>query len=299
MSEALTLGIDIGGTKIAGALVDRLGLLHSEISRIPTPRGPAEVIAAVIRLACKIDAGRRAVAIGVGSAGVFDVAGVVTSATDIMPGWRGTDLAGELRDALGMPAVALNDVQAAALGEGLAGAARDLPSFLMVAIGTGIGGAAVIGGQLVRGAHDVAGSIGHISVAEADGLVCSCGRTGHLEALASGPALAARYHELSGRQLVDLSELPRDAIADGVLRAAAAGLGTALAGAAAMLDPHLIVVGGGVSALGSRLLDPAREIFRDRAFGPVADVAIVPTASGAPTIVGAGAAAFDALSSTS
>ncbi|MFH6691348.1 ROK family protein, partial [Cellulosimicrobium funkei] len=153
-----------------------------------------------------LPAAARLRAIGVGTAGVVDVGrGVIVSATDTLPGWPGTDVAGGLRRRLAdlaadadLPVSVENDVDAHAAGEVWRGAAAGARSALLVAVGTGVGGAVVLDGRPLRGAHHVAGELGHVPVPGAELLRCPCGRTGHLEAIGAGPAVHRRYLALGG-----------------------------------------------------------------------------------------------------
>jgi glucokinase len=294
MTGHLAIGIDIGGTKISAALVDADGALRGPLLRTPTPRESADaVLEATIELARRADPDQTASAAGVGSAGAFDLAGKVTSATAILPGWTETDVAGTLRSALGIPTIALNDAHAAALGEMAVGAGRGISELLVVVIGTGIGGAAITGGRLHRGPSGLAGSIGHMPVAEAEGMPCSCGATGHLEAIASGPALEAAYASRTGR-IVPLTDLPDEPVSTAILGAAASAIASACAAAAAILDPQLVLIGGGVAELGARLLDPIRQHYVSAAFPPFSRVPIARTSLGALAAnVGAGVAALN------
>ncbi|MFI7422707.1 ROK family protein [Nonomuraea sp. NPDC049684] len=207
------LGIDIGGTKTAAALIPASAARETtEIhlpARVPTPAGggAAAVLAAALelaedRLAQARAAGMDVIACGVGSAGTVDDNGVVTHATDALPGWRGTDLASAFTERLGLPVTVLNDVHAWALGEARHGAARGRRLALVLTIGTGVGGALVRDGELLRGRNGMAGSLGHTPAVlppntDAD-RPCPCGATGHLEAYASGPAILSAYHARGG-----------------------------------------------------------------------------------------------------
>jgi len=136
--------------------------------------------------------------IGIGAAGVIDpVTGTVVSATDSLPGWAGTDLVSEISARTGLPVRAVNDVHAHALGEAAVGASRGARSSLLVAAGTGIGGGFITDGHLLTGRNSAAGHIGHVPSAAAAGLDCPCGGGGHVEAIASGPAILNTYRRLA------------------------------------------------------------------------------------------------------
>jgi glucokinase len=199
------LALDLGGTKIRAALVHGLGadgerpLVRLEgIAEVPTPasEGAPAILGAALELAAQVQGGATVSAVGISSAGVVDAArGRITHATDSLTGWAGTALTAPFAERFGVPVAALNDVHAHGLGEARFGVGRGLASLLLMAVGTGIGGCQIQDGRAVLGAHGAAGHVGHVPVPEAEGVPCPCGRTGHLEGLASGPGivrLAAR-----------------------------------------------------------------------------------------------------------
>ncbi|MEU4574774.1 ROK family protein [Nonomuraea sp. NPDC023979] len=274
---ALAVAVDIGGTKIAAGLVDAAGRLTGE-RRTPTPAadGGEAIMAAVLDCVRPLLAlgGDRVVACGIATAGVVDAGGRISSATDLLTGWAGTDVRSIAGHALGLPVAVVNDCHAAGTAEARLGAARGARTALVVAVGTGIGGALVTGGTTYPGPTGTAGALGHLP-APASALVagrkCSCGATDHIEAHASGPAIERTYHELTGRELtgdrLDLAAIAAlarsgDPRATQVITTAATLLGRTLAGAANLLDPDVIVIAGGVSRLGPLLLDPLRLAYR-------------------------------------
>ncbi|MFE2378746.1 ROK family protein [Streptomyces sp. NPDC059398] len=270
------VGVDVGGTKIAAGLVAADGTLLTSLVR-PTPAadGPAAVLDAIAAAVRDLPGHERAGGLGIGTGGVIDRdTGVVLSANDLLPGWAGTHLSEELTARLGLPVAADNDANVFALAEQTFGAGRGCRSALYVSVGTGIGGGLVIGGRLLRGNHSTAGEFGHIAVPEAAGLRCNCGRTGHLEAVASGPAMTARFRELTGdddgrglRQVAALAEAEPDragtagATARTVLAEGAGALGRALAGLVNAVDPERVVIGGGVASVGDAYWRPLTEAF--------------------------------------
>ena len=269
MSGPLTLALDIGGTKTAAALVTEDGALLDRCrSRTPAALGADAVMAEALGMARALTADRAPVGVGIGSAGVIDTdTGTVRSATDALPGWTGTDLRGTFHRELGLPVSVANDVHTHALGEHWRGAARDHECVLFVAAGTGVGGALLIDGDVRSGARSAAGHIGHVPVPEADGLACPCGANGHVEAVASGPALE-RAHRVADGPVTRLEEVVEaaeggDPSARAVLATGARALGTALAGVANVLDPDLIVVGGGVTAAGEHWWPHLRQGIAD------------------------------------
>lgn len=299
--QTVRIGVDIGGTKIAAGVVDR-GRVVLRCDQVPTPHtGGADVmvtVAALVRRlltdASVVDALPAVTGIGVGAPGVIDaVLGVVRSATDVLPGWAGTDVAGPLRSATGLPVAVENDVRAAALGEARHGAGAGVDRLLVASIGTGIGGAWVFGGALQRGGHGTAGEIAHLLVPGPGPIPCGCGRFDHLEARASGPAIAAAYHAAvgGGAIRVALPEVVRrwwsgDAVAGRVITEAAELVGKALAGLVGAVDVDAIVVTGGVAGIGEEFVAPLRSALHESAIGPLRDMPVLAGALGtdAPVI---------------
>ena len=262
------LAVDIGGTKLRAGLMSPLSGGVSRVLRARTrptspDRGAAHVTDEVIALGSDLLDGRRPGLVGIGSAGVVGPGGTIVSATDAIPGWAGVPIAGRLSAAFDAPAHALNDVHAFLLGEAAAGAARGHADAIGVAAGTGIGGALLVGGSPHAGGRGVAGHLGHIPVTEAGDRRCPCGRAGHLEAVASGSAMEARYAERAGEAL-DLPAIATraragDAAAREIIATAGRALGGALGGLVNTFDPDVIVLGGGAAhGLGGLLLDPLR-----------------------------------------
>ncbi|MFI7611758.1 ROK family protein [Nonomuraea terrae] len=250
------MGVDIGGTKIAVGLVTRDGTVHRRACA-PTPaaQGPRAVVRTVAELARGLGLDGVASA-GVGTAGVVDPGGrEIVGATDAIRDWAGTPLARLLEDELQLPVLVRNDVHAFLAGE-LAGTAWR--SALGVTVGTGVGGALGLDGRVVPGSRGAAGHLGHVPVPEAEGLACSCGAEGHVEAVAAGPAMAAASGERDLRQVVERAEAG-DVAAAGVLARGGRALGRALAGVVNVWDPQVVIIGGGVLAAGDLYLAPLRE----------------------------------------
>lgn len=296
---ALTIGVDLGGTKIAGALVAPDGTVVGDVVRVPTPAadGGEAVLAAILGVVATLRRTHDDVdAVGVAAAGVIDAEGRVTSATDLLPGWAGTPVSQRVAEATGLPAVTLNDVHAAALGEAAHGAGRGAGVMLLAAVGTGVGGGVVRDGRVVLGRAGVAGSVGHVVVPEAVGHVCSCGVVGHVEAVSSGPALE-RLHVAAGGEAVPLRRVAElaaagDPRAAAVVADGARALGRALAGAVSVLDPDVVVVGGGVAQIGTAYLDAVAAALRENLMPAVRDVPVVAAALGTEApVVGAAVAA--------
>ncbi len=267
------IGVDIGGTKIAVGSVSGSRIVAGR--KAPTPVGGDAIIARTVEMISEVAAGQWFSAVGVGAAGVLD-RGVVVAAGGTMPGWAGTQLAGRLESALGVPIAAENDVKVAALGEIAAGAGRGLDRLLYVSFGTGVGGAIVLDGTVQVGSRGAAGELGHLLVDVKGALACGCGRDDHLESVAAGPAIAAAYRRRTGavRQLPEIAAAARsgDPVAGEVIRHAAEAAGRAVAGLAVALDVPAVVIGGGVARLGPLLLDPLRAALTEAVpawLGPV------------------------------
>ncbi|MFJ8885418.1 ROK family protein [Streptomyces sp. NPDC102402] len=285
------VGLDLGGTKIAAALFAADGRVSARHTR-PTPagQGPAAVLDALAVAVAEVDPGGRATAVGVAAAGVVDPrSGVVTSATDAIRDWAGTALGTGLADRTGLPVACDNDVRATA-GPELAGLPDGRGSLVFAAVGTGVGGALAADGRMLHGASGIAGHIGHLPSAEAAGLTCACGATGHLEAVASGPGITAHYERLTGAPVDRLETVAAraargDADAVRAVTTGAAAAGRVLGGLANALGPDRVVVGGGVPRIGplygdalarafaAELMPPLRHLVpRPPRFGPDAAV---------------------------
>jgi glucokinase len=296
----LAVGIDVGGTKIAGLLVDVPGG-GRVVDRlvVETPAESAErTVEAIVEVARKLGSAQGAAAVGVGAAGLVDRRGVMRFAPNVA--WRDLPLAQRLGDEIGLPVVVDNDANAAAWGEFRLGAGREHPDMLLVTVGTGIGGGILSGGKLLRGAHGLAAEIGHIIV-EPGGPVCGCGNRGCWEQVASGRAIerlgreAAADHpdSLIGRMAGGdprtvtgpaVTEAARqgDVVARAILELVGRRLGEGIAGLVNILDPDLVVVGGGAAQAGDLLLEPARRAYREavEGFEHRPEVGIVPAALG-------------------
>jgi len=315
------LAVDIGGTKILTALVRDDGAVVAR-SRVDTPgRGVEPVLGAVARTVEDVmrhgaAAGGEVVAAGVGAPGPLDPAtGVVFDPPNI-EGWHDVPLGAMLTERLGRGVFIENDANAAALGEWWVGAGRDVSDLIYVTVSTGIGGGIIIGDRVHHGVSGTAGEIGHMTV-DLSGPPCLCGLgNGHLETLASGPAMARAAREAvevgrrsallemaGGRPdaitaaMVDTAAREGDPVALEVFTRAATYLGVGMANLLNLLNPQRIIIGGGVSRAGEMLFEPVRRIARERAFeqpGRAAD--IVPALLGDDVgVVGAAAVAFQGV----
>lgn len=303
------LAVDIGGTKIAAGLVNRSGsVVQKRVRATRADLGAASILQTVIELGKELleranRFGLPVVAVGIGSAGQVNTdLGAITYASANLPGWSGLHLSEEVRRGLGLETVVDNDVNALALGEHHYGAGRGFQEVLYLAVGTGLGGALVRGGKIWRGSTWSAGEICHL-VIDIDGTRrCSCGATGHLEAYTCGPAIVQRYRELSSRRdQFDLKQVAdaarqgdghaRHAIAEG-----ATILGTALGGLLNVLDPQLVVIGGGVPEIGDLWWSHLENALRANPMPGPAQIALRPAELGVDAVLsGAAWLAFDRL----
>jgi glucokinase len=278
------IGIDVGGTKINAFRVARDGTI-AERSSMPTPADDeADTLAAMVALARSLTT-PEVLAIGVGAAGMVDATeGVLRFAPNLA--WRNLPIARRMRDALGLPCQVDNDASMAAYGEFRFGAGRGYRHLLLVAVGTGIGGGIVADGRLYRGAHGFAAEIGHIIV-EPGGPLCGCGNRGCWEQVASGGAIGRVGRDtvlehprsllwrladgdpskVTGKIVTEAARRGDD-VSVGIVAQAGRRLGEGIAGLVNVLDPQVVVVGGGVIVAGDLLLDPARTSFREAVEGP-------------------------------
>ncbi|WP_371775472.1 ROK family protein [Streptomyces sp. NBC_01438] len=272
------VGLDLGGTKIAAALLGADGTVLARHSR-PTPAraGAAAVLDALAAAAAEVDPGRAAALLGIAAAGVVDPrTGMVTSATDSILGWAGTALGAGLADRTGYAVACDNDVRATAGPElaALNAERQDHGSLLFAAIGTGVGGAIATDGRMLHGASGIAGHLGHLPSPEAAGLPCTCGSSGHLEVIASGPGIAAHYERLTGApvdrlETVALRAAQGEPAAVSAITTGAAATGHVLGGLANAFGPDRIVVGGGVPRIGPLYEDALRAAFVSELMEPL------------------------------
>lgn len=273
------IGIDIGGTKIAAALVDENGVVIRQ-ERVPTPANePDELIEAVVGLIAGLAAGQDVLGVGVAAAGFIDAQQAnIIYAPNLS--WRNEPFKAKLEAKLSLPVVIENDANAAAWAEYRFGAGVGYKHMVMLTIGTGVGGAVITDGKMLRGGFGIAGELGHLRMV-ADGAQCGCGQKGCLEAYASGTALLKSAKALAastdpaGQRLKQLQQANQElsgqevyaAIQEGdpgalnLLRELGSWLGQAVASLTAVLDPEIVVIGGGLSVAGDLLLDPIRSAY--------------------------------------
>ncbi len=286
MTATHTIGVDVGGTKIAAGLVDAEGqLLATERTESPA-KHPHEIVRTIGGLVDKLRGDVEVEAVGVSAAGFVDKArATVLFAPNLA--WRDEPLKDLLEKETGLPVVVENDANAAAWGEFVVGAGADIDDLLMLTIGTGVGGGVVLDGDLMRGGFGIAAEVGHIRLVP-DGVPCGCGNRGCLESYASGRALVRRSREEATADpaaaavvleeaggsadkitgpLVTAAAQRGDPFAVARFRELGDWLGQGIAVLAAVLDPTVVVVGGGVGEAGELLLEPARRSFEANVTG--------------------------------
>ena len=285
---AVSIGVDIGGTKIAAGVVDAEGRIL-RTARRPTPRNDAtavlaEVASVVDELQSSVDGSIAGVGIGV-AGGVDQSRSTVYFAPNLA--WSQVPVRTVVEASTGLPVVVENDGAAAAWAETRFGAGRGRSHVVMVTVGTGIGGGIVVDGHVMRGAHGVAAEIGHLN-AVPDGRPCGCGRNGCWEQYASGNALVRGARELASERRHEAGALlalgdgtPEGVQGSHITQAAQMGdpvaveafanvgtwLGRGLADLTAIVDPDAFVIGGGVSEAGDLLLASARRTLSEKVFG--------------------------------
>ena len=281
----LAIGVDIGGTKVLGGVVDDQGRVLAQTRR-DTPAGDvSRTRAMIVEVITELRAGYDVIAVGIGAAGWLDVSrSTVLFAPNLA--WRHEPLRAHLEEAVpDLPLLIENDANVAAWAEFRHGAGSDADdSMVLFTVGTGIGGGIVLGGEILRGAHGIAAELGHI-LAVPDGHPCGCGGRGCLEQYASGSALvrlakaAAKDEPGQATRLLELAGGDAEGISGRLVTAAAAEgdpasltafaeigrwLGFGLANLVDVVDPQVLVVGGGVIEAGELLLAPTRRSFVDR-----------------------------------
>ena len=293
-----TIGVDIGGTKVAGGVVDESGQILAR-ARVETPAKDAQaaedaIVAVVEQLRGDFDID----AVGLGIAGFVDEARSRVYFSPNLPDWHNEPVRDDVSKRVGLPVVVENDANAAAWGENRFGAGREETDLVCVTVGTGIGGGIIVEDRLYRGRFGIGGEIGHMQVV-ANGRLCGCGQRGCWEQYASGNALVRDAREraaesrseasvllrmgdgtpemITGRHVTEAARLG-DKVALAAFATVGRWLGQGLADLVAVLDPGRFIIGGGVSEAGDLVLQPAREGFEALITGrdvrPVAQVVL-------------------------
>jgi glucokinase len=291
------VAIDLGGSKIAAAIISpEYKILAREYHPTLASEGVASVINRIVAAVKQITASTgtalsQTCGISIAAAGAIDHKRGTVTLSPNLPSWRDVPLGGIIQERLGSRTWLVNDANAAALGEHYLGAGRGAKNLIYITVGTGIGGAIITNGRLYTGACGSAGEIGHMTI-DTNGPRCECGNVGCLETLASGKAIAREaVRRIGSGERSSLAELVNGKIADitarevaiaarqgdplagSVINNAAVYLGVGMVNLVNIFNPEMIIVGGGVASMGDLLLNPARQVVRERAF-PVSSATV-------------------------
>ena len=274
-----SIGVDVGGTKVLGGVVDSQGKVHAHARRDTPREGGADLNQAIADVALELISQFDVACVGVSAAGFVSSDRKTMLATPNIAQWNGVNLEKEIGGRINRPVVIENDANSAAWGEAKFGAGRGEDHVILLTIGTGIGGGIVIDGSLQRGAHGIAAEFGHMRVVP-EGHLCGCGQQGCFEQYASGNALLRHAREainaspeiarnllslgdgsvtgLSGKHITDAARMG-DAVALAAFNTTAQWLGAGIASLSVLLDPRCVIIGGGVIDAGEILLAPTRD----------------------------------------
>ncbi|PKQ37668.1 MAG: glucokinase [Actinobacteria bacterium HGW-Actinobacteria-1] len=314
MRTTYAVGVDVGGTRIAAGLVERKGRLIKETKTLTPKNGPFAVVDAIIELIAETISGTHPseiAGIGMGLPAQIDFLKQSVEFCTNLP-LAGVDVRSLIMSRIRQDVTIDNDGHCAGIGEARFGAAKGIRDFVMITLGTGVGGALFLDGDPYRGSRGLGGEIGHM-VIRLDGPPCPCGGFGHIESYLGRPAIAARGREaaraFSGQAIRDRANGDADAVtAEHVLQAALAGdeiardilleagdiLGEALVGIVNLLNPRLIVVGGGIGESADMLVARSAEVIAEKALAGRRDVKVVQAQLGNDAgVLGAAALAFD------
>lgn len=296
---SLVIGFDVGGTTMTAGLVDAQGHLHGQKEVETLAEQPVgdtlarmkALLADLLGLAA--DQGQSVSGIGIGMAGLIEPQQGIVQTSPNLPNWSQVHLAQELAQVFHLPVVIDNDVRAATLGEAAFGAGQGKQHLIMLTVGTGIGSALVLNGEIYRGSCFSAGEFGHMPVIPQGGLLCGCGSQGCLETVAGTKAILILAHRLIERgfcpvlqarlnstnpltpRLIAEAAQAGDAGACRVWEEIGTWLGMGLAGLVNLLNPEQIIIGGGIAQAGEVLFAPIRREIRRRAFALPAEAATV------------------------
>ncbi len=307
-AAAVILGVDLGATHVAATLTDLRGaVLAWEHQKHPVRDDPPGALALVNTLAERCLAswgGRRGLLLGVGMAvpSPVDPARPDLLNDVVVPTWKGVNVGQALRKRFRVPVLIDNDANLGALAERWWGAGRDVDNFAYIKLATGIGAGFFVDGKVYRGASGIAGEVGHLSI-DPHGAPCGCGLRGCLVTMVGAPALLRRARALladhpgsalAGRDFgitsLEDAALAGDPLALRVVREAAVPLGIGVAGLLNMLNPSVVIVGGGLARLGELLLEPLRETVRSRTLASSVEVSRIVTSQLGARAVAVGAA---------
>jgi glucokinase len=275
----LTIGVDIGGTKIAAGVVDEAGRILDQV-RISTPPTTEGIDAGISRATSQLRKTHEVAAVGIAAAGFIDERRTGVRFAPNLP-WRDHPLGEIATRRVGLPVVVENDANAAAWAEFQFGGGEDVGDMMLITVGTGVGGGIVLDGHLIRGAFGIAAELGHVNVVP-DGQTCGCGQRGCWEQYSSGRALvrtaramvtadptagAALLEQAGGvvddiqGQMITECAQEGDPLAVAVFAEIGRWLGRGIADMASVLDPAVVVLGGGVAEAGDVLLEPTRQAY--------------------------------------
>ena len=315
MRTSYAIGVDVGGTRIAAGLVERKGRMVKEVRALtPKQAGPFAIVDAIIDLIEEVSAGTHpaeVAGIGVGLPAQIDFLKQSVEFCTNLP-LAGVDVRSLIMSRMRHPIAIDNDGNCAGIGESRFGAAKKTRDFVMITLGTGVGGALFFNGEPYRGSRGLGAEIGHM-VVRLDGPPCPCGGRGHIESFLGRPAIAAKGREMAaGRRGLAIREqaggdvervtaedvvnaaLKGDECAREILLEAGEILGEALVGVVNLLNPRLIVVGGGIGESCAFLVERAAEVIDERALAGRRDVSVVQAELGNDAgVLGAAALAFD------
>jgi glucokinase len=314
MRTNYAVGVDVGGTRIAVGLVERKGRILKDAKCLTPKTGPFAVIDTIIDLVDEVTAGihdSELAGIGIGIPGQIDFLRQSIEFCTNLP-LAGVDVRSLVMSRAKREVTIDNDGNLAAIGESRWGAAKGARDFIMITVGTGVGGGLFLNGEPYRGSRGLGGELGHI-VVQLDGPLCPCGGKGHLESYLGRPALAKKGREAaaaySGREIlaaakgdieavtaecVLIASQRGDEVARGILLDAGVVLGRALVGFVNTFNPKLIVVGGGIGESSDFMVERAAEVMRSEALAGRRDVTVVQAVLGNDAgILGAAALSFD------
>ena len=286
MSKKYKIGVDVGGTNVKVALVDKTGsIVYSDTVPTRAEMGYEYTISNIIKAISDVikesKVAKDAVeGIGFGFPGQIDCDNGIVRLAPNIPGWVDIPIADIVSKEFGVPVKVDNDVRCAALAELNYGAGKGTTNMICITVGTGIGSGLIVNGKLVRGASNAAGELGHIKLQMENGPLCGCGDQGCLEAFASGPAIVAmaeeyikggkstKYRELAKNEITPyyVCEAAKqgDVVAKKIFEIIGTYIGTGLASVVNLLNPEKIVIGGGVADAGDFLFNPIKDALKKR-----------------------------------
>ncbi len=314
MRTSFAIGVDVGGTRIAAGLIERKGRIVKDLQKLTPHNGPFAVVDAIIEAIEQVAEGvhpSEIAGVGIGLPAQIDFLKQSVEFCTNLP-LAGVDVRSLVLSRVRHEVTIDNDGHLAAYGEFRYGSAKGARDFLMLTLGTGVGGGLFIGGEPYRGSRGLGGEIGHM-VVQMDGPPCPCGGRGHIESYLGRPAIAAKGREaaaaFSGRAIVEeaggdpaavsaeaviKAALKGDEVARAILLDAGEVLGRALVGLVNVFNPRLIVVGGGVGEACGFLVERAAEVMQAEALAGRRDVRFIQSELGNDSgILGAAALAFD------